>query len=134
MKKRLDNNSDLQDWILKHYLQLAIFNGILVLLVLLRSAGYFEPYLPITINLIYIVSLILSIFLLGMKSKGAYILALGFWFSAAILRIINIEVWAERAAVYSYEALVIGFLLMLFPRFNLLKGFIGKLIFSSEKK
>lgn len=134
MKKRLDNNSDLQDWILRHYLQLAIFNGILVLLVLLRSAGYFEPYLPITINLIYIVSLILSIFLLGMKSKGAYILALGFWFSAAILRIINIEVWAERAAVYSYEALVLGFLLMLFPRFNLLKDFISKLIFSSEKK
>ena len=134
MKKRLSNNSVLQDWILEHYLQLAIFNGVLVLLVLLRSAGYFEPYLPITINLIYIVSLILSIFLLGMKSKGAYILALGFWFSAAVLRIINIEVWAERAAVYSYEALVVGFLLMFFPRFNFLKDFINKLIFSSEKK
>lgn len=123
----------MESWVLRHYLQLAIFNGILLLLVLLRSAGYFEPYLPITINLIYIVSLILSIFLLGMKSRGAYILALVFWLSSAVLRIINIEVWAERSAVYSFEALVTGFLLMLFQIVNLPKDFLGKLNFIFKK-
>lgn len=117
MIKEKDNI--LQEWIIGHYLQLAIFNGVLILLVLLRSAGYFEPYFPITINLIYIISLALSIILLGMKSKGAFILALVFWVLAGFLRIVNIEVWAQRAAVYSYEALVIGLVLMVFERITL---------------
>lgn len=113
------NNSFLQEWIIDHYLQLAVFNGILILLVLLRSASYFEPYFPITINLIYVISLTLSIVLLGMRSKGAFILALVFWVLAGFLRVVNIEVWGQRSAIYSYEALVIGLVLMVFERIEL---------------
>lgn len=133
MIKLENKNNKLETWILKHYLQLAIFNGVLILLVLLRSAGYFEPYLPITINFIFLVSLILSIFLLGMKSRGAFTLSLLFWLSAAILRIVNVEVWAERSALYSYEAFVAGLLLTFFQGFNVTKKLSAKPRFPFDK-
>jgi len=103
----------LKAWINSHYLQLAVFNIYLIILVLLRSAGYFEPYLPITINLIFMSSLILSVFLLNLSTRASVILAVFFWALAAIFRILNIEVWAERAALYSYESLILSIFILM---------------------
>lgn len=100
-------------WIVTHQFQLALFNGFLMLMILLRSAGYFAPFVPITINLIFASALILSVFLLGTNSRGAVSVALIFWVFAFLLRILNIEVWAERAAVYSFEALSLSILLFI---------------------
>lgn len=106
--------SKLKEWIEDHYLQLAIFNGSLILLVLLRSAGYFEPYFTITINAIFVFSILSSIFLFGLSARTAMIFAVFFWLLAALFRVLNIEVWAERTAIYAFEALSLGLLLMIY--------------------
>ncbi len=102
----------LQNWVELHYFQLALFNVVLVILLLLRSAGYFEPYFGITINSIFLIALILSIFILGTRSRGAFAVALTFWLFAAVLKLAKIDVWAERNAIYSFQALVIGVILL----------------------
>lgn len=102
----------LQKWVELHYFQLAIFNVVLVILLLLRSAGYFEPFFGITINSIFLIALVLSIFLLGTRSCGAFTVALIFWLFAAFLKLAKIDVWAERNAIYSFQALVVGVLLL----------------------
>lgn len=103
----------LQNWVELHYFQLAIFNVVLVILLLLRSAGYFEPFFGITINSIFFMALVLSIFLLGTRSRGAFTVALIFWLFAAILKLAKIDVWAERTAIYSFQALVVGVVLLI---------------------
>lgn len=100
---------------------LFIFNALLVLLVLLHSAGYFAPFFPLTINTIVMVSLISSIFLLGTNSKAAFTLTLLFWLFAAFLKIVKIDVWAERTVIYSYEALIVGVFLFIMENTSLIK-------------
>jgi hypothetical protein len=101
-------------WMLKRQFQLILFNVILIVLVLLRSAGYFEPYFPITINSIFYTSLFLAIFLLGAKSKAMFIITIIFWLFTGILRIIEVNIWAERTAIYSYESLLAGVILLIY--------------------
>lgn len=113
-KSRKYEKDKLRLWIAKHYLQLALFNIILIVLVLLRSAGYFEPFFPITINVIFVFSLLLSVLLLGTNVRSAIVVAFVFWILAALFRILNINVWAERAAIYSYEALFVATILLLY--------------------
>lgn len=113
----LDNNFKL--WVQSHYFKIALFNIILILLVLLRSAGYFEPLFPLSINLIVFFSLILAILLLSAGSKSMFIVSLIFWLIATLFKIVNINVWAERAALYSYQALVIGMALVILKDKNL---------------
>lgn len=103
----------LRKWIATHQFQLALFNGFLMLMILLRSAGYFEPFIPLTINLIFASALVLSVFLLDTTSRGAVSIALIFWVIAGLLRVLSIEVWAERAAVYSFEALLLSIFLFI---------------------
>lgn len=102
----------LQIWVEVHYFQLAVFNVILMILLLLRSAGYFDPFFNITINSIFFIALVLSIFLLGTRSRGAFAVALTFWLFAAVLKLAKIDVWAERNAIYSFQALVVGIVLL----------------------
>lgn len=102
----------LQSWVELHYFQLALFNVVLVVLLLLRSAGYFEPFFGITINSIFLIALVLSIFLLGTRSRGAFAVALIFWLFATLLKLVKIDVWAERNAIYSFQSLVVGVLLL----------------------
>lgn len=104
----------LQGWVELHYFQLALFNVVLVILLLLRSAGYFEPYFGITINSIFLIALILSIFLLGTRSKGTFTVALIFWLFAAVLKLAKIDVWAERNAIYAFQGMVIGVVLLIY--------------------
>lgn len=101
---------ELKSWTEKKYFQLAILNVFLIFLVLLKSAGYFDPYFPITINVIVVLGILASILLLRVSSKFPFALAIVFWSFTALFRILNIIPWAERMAIYSYEAFAIGIL------------------------
>src|SRR5688500_5427058 len=68
-----------QIWIENKYFKIALVNIILLMLVLLRSAGYFEPFFTISINFIVFCALILSITLLGLGSRFIFLVALIFW-------------------------------------------------------
>ena len=119
MKKETDTNclinfkKKTRKWIKAHQIGFGLFNVLIMLMILLRSAGYFEPYMTISINLIFIVALLSAIFLLEMRDRGAFGAALVFWFIAGILRVFKIDVWAERAALYTFEALFVGVLLLI---------------------
>lgn len=104
---------ELRKWVELHYLQLALFNVVLVILLLLRSAGYFEPFFGITINSIFFIALVLSIFLLGTRSRGAFTVALIFWLFTALLRLAGINVWAERTSIYVFQAMLVGVILFI---------------------
>lgn len=119
MKKRYFNVlSLLQDWSQERILNLFIFNVVLTMLLLLRSAGYFDPYLPLTINLIILLCLAMSVFLLGLRHKALFIITLLLWLFAAFLTLIGINIWAERAAIYSFEAFTIAFVLFVVAKNN----------------
>lgn len=107
----------LKGWVAAHYFHLAVFNIILIILVLLRSAGYFQPYVPITIHTIILITLILLIFLLGLSSRFLFLLTTLLWIFAAFLKVVGIDVWAERTTVYAYEALIFAVLLLISESF-----------------
>lgn len=107
------NIPQIKSWTAAHYLNLALFNLILIILVLLRSAGYFDPYFPITIHLIVFITLILLVFLLGVNSKFLFVLTCVLWIFVAFLKLVGIDVWAERTSVYAFEVMVVGVTLFL---------------------
>ncbi len=90
------------------------FNLILMILVLLYSAGYFAPYFPITINIIFFISLVLSIFLFKANSQVIFLIAITFLLFGMCLRFLGINIWAERTLIYTYQALCIGVVLVIF--------------------
>ncbi len=111
LKKLLQQGND---WALSHQLQLTIFNLVIILLFVLRSAGYFEPFFPLTVNFIVFFGLFMSIFLLESRSKQFFVVAIMFWSFAAMLRIVDINVWAERTAVYAYQSFFLAMVLFIF--------------------
>lgn len=112
-------NDSFKFWAEAHYFKIALFNIILIFLLLLRSAGYFEPYFLLSINLITFVSMVLSIFLLNSNSRSMFAISLLFWALALFLRVEQIGVWAERSALYSYQALFIGIVLLIYETSDL---------------
>lgn len=114
--------SKIKLWAQERIIGLFTFNAILMLMILLQSAGYFSPFFPLSINTIVMISLISSIFLLGTNSKASFVLALVFWLFASFLKIVKIDVWAERTVIYAYQALMVGLVL-----------FIIETIFSKKK-
>lgn len=109
---------DLQHWSNLHTFRMLIFNTILVFLVLMRSAGYFLPFFEISVNFIVMSMLILSIFLLGSNSRSMFFVAFLFWLFAALMQVLKVDIWAERTAIYTFEALVVGIVLMFFENFR----------------
>lgn len=105
--------ANFQNWVRTRYFQLSLFNILILILVLLRSAGYFEPFFPITINTIVLLGLIISVFLLGVRSKLMFSVALTFWVFASLLKTVKIDVWAERTSVYFFQAFIIGVVLLI---------------------
>lgn len=103
-------NKDFNLWVTKHYFQLALFNIVIILLALLRSAGYFEPYFLLTVNSIVFTGLFLSILLLETESNVLFLVALFFLLFGGILKIFHIDVWAERTIVYSFQAIFVAIL------------------------
>lgn len=105
---------NINKWAKENYVQIGILNSILLLLVLLRSAGYFAPFFPITINFIVLVSIILSAYLFNVHSRVIFVVGLLFWLFASVLKLLKIDIWAERTAIYSYQSLLIGVAMMIF--------------------
>lgn len=97
----------LKKWSISHVGQLVMMNVLLVLLLLLKSAGYFSPYLILTINLIVMFSLVYGVTFLGLSIRGVMSIGLFFWFLSAVLRILKVDIWAERSSVYAFETLLV---------------------------
>jgi hypothetical protein len=106
---------------------LIIFTLFIVFLFLLRSAGYFQPYFPISVNFIIMVAIVLSYFILKIKSKMIFLIGLIFWIFAGFLRTVRIDIWSERTGIYVYESL---FLAVLFNTFEVIinKGIKSKTV------
>ncbi len=101
-------------WVSTHYLQLAVFNALMLLLVLLRSAGYFEPIFLISINFIVFLGLILSVIFLGAKSSIIFATAVFFIILAIPFEVFgSLQVWAERTIIYAFEAIILGLAMLI---------------------
>jgi len=99
-------------WVSSHYVNLAIFNALMVVLVFLHSARYFDPFWTLTINVIFFILLIASVFLLGAGSRTLFLISLAFWIFAGFMKILGVAVWAERITIYVFESFLIGVLLL----------------------
>lgn len=98
-------------WASSHYLNLAIFNILIMVLVLLHSANYFNPFWIISINVIVFLALVIAVLLLGARNRVLFLTSLGFWIFAGIIRVLRVEVWAERISIYAFESFVFAVLL-----------------------
>ncbi len=105
---------NLISWSRENFLGLVVFNILIMSLVMLRSAGYFAPYLYITINSIVILGLVIVSAVLRASSKAVFFIALLFLGFSCFLRILRVDIWAERSSIYAFDALIIGFILLLF--------------------
>lgn len=112
-KYYLQKLQQIKVWAETNIFGLFVLNISIMLLILLRSAGYFAPFFLITINTIVFIALILSVFLLGLRSKGVFLVALILWVFSGLLRALNIDVWAERSAIYMYQSLIVGVALII---------------------
>lgn len=110
---------NLSTWVKKHTLGLYLFNITMMILVLLRTAGYFHPFFLITINFIVFLGLVLSAVLLGVKSSGMYLIAIIFWTLSLFFAMVKIWVWSERSSIYTFDAFVIGTILFLFENLKI---------------
>lgn len=104
---------DFKNWCQENFVGLFILNIVIIFLELLRSAGYFTPYFTITINFIVFVGLVGASIFLRIKSNVILILVLFFWLLALGVKIIHINIWAERVADYAFDALVVGLILFI---------------------
>lgn len=119
MKKDIEKHkdkflSDFYDWTKKYNYRLVAFNLIIIFIFMLRSAGYFQPYFPISVNFIVIVGLLLAVIMLGARAKFIFLSSLLFWIFAGILKLLKIDVWAERSGVYVYEMVFMGIVVFVF--------------------
>lgn len=105
-------NKKFREWADKHLAGLFVFNLLVLLLIMLQSIGYFDPFLKITATLIIVIAMVLSIFLLGVRANGIIILTLLFWSIGFIFKIFKIDIWAERLGIYTFYSL-----LLLLPMF-----------------
>jgi len=100
-------------WAKGNVLGLFIFNAIILAIVLLRSVGYFAPFLPLGVNVVFLIALILAIILFKAGSRFVFSWGLVFWLLAGFFRVVGVEVWAERAGIYTFEALVVGVVMLM---------------------
>lgn len=104
-----DGSDLLQRWVVTRYLHIAVFNTLLLLLILLRSAGYFEPIYLISINFIVMAAILMSVFLLGAQSRTVFAIAILFLLLAVPFRLFgSLHVWSERTVMYAFESVVIA--------------------------
>jgi len=99
-------------WSRNHIGDLALYNLIIIVLVLLHSAGYFHPFFPITINIISLIALVGAIILLGARTNLLFTLSAFFLIFAGLMLILNVRIWADRTMIYMFQSLVLGILLL----------------------
>lgn len=103
-------------WVEKHLAGLFIFNISVILMVLLNTAQYFKPFFYLGINLIFFLSLLFAVLFLGARAKAMFGIALIFLVFSAFLKVVKIDVWADRASIYFYQSFFIGLMLLLILR------------------
>ncbi|MFA5770886.1 MAG: hypothetical protein WC894_05335, partial [Patescibacteria group bacterium] len=95
-------------WSLKNTLGIFLFNIVIIVLVLLHTANYFNPYFFISINVIFFIGFILLPIMLKADYPVLFLFACLFWILSAILKFIKIDVWAERSSIYAFQAFFVG--------------------------
>lgn len=116
----------LKDWAKDNYLQIGIYNISIMIIMLLRSAGYFHPYLVISVNLVVLFALVMAIILFKPRSSLYFFVFLAFWIFAGILKVLEVDIWAERTSVYAFQSLLIAAILFLFENTTWKNSFIKK--------
>ena len=109
----------LSAWGKGRYFELAVFNILLAILVLLHSAGYFSPFWLISINSIIFIMLCISVALLGMRSTAMFTVSFLFLVFSGFMKVVNVAVWAERTSIYVFQALALGILVLFFENFSI---------------
>ena len=99
---------------MEHQLNFFIYNLLIMFLILVHSLGYFHPYFEISANVIIVPAIILGIILIGIRSRHIFFLSTFFWVVAWSFQSLNIEVWAERVSIYTFESLVIGSVMLVY--------------------
>lgn len=110
----LKTRRDINRWAVTHPFGIFLFGVISSLLVLLKSTGYFYPFYQLTVNSIVLISIIISVPLLGIKSRTVFITGILFLIIACIFKIYGVDIWAERTSFYVFELLLIGTILLVF--------------------
>lgn len=110
---------DFEGWVESRSFGLFAFNLVIMLLVLLRSAGYFQPIFLLSINVVVLTGVILSVILLGFRSQELFLIAVAFWFLTGIFKVMRIDYWAERTSIYVFESVAIGVLILVFECVNI---------------
>jgi hypothetical protein len=91
--------TELTHWAKTHILGLFIFNTTVILLTLLNTAQYFKPFYYLGINEIFFISMIMSIFLLGARSRTMFLLSMLFLTFSMFLKVVKVDVWSDRGRV-----------------------------------
>jgi hypothetical protein len=58
-------------------------------------------------------ALIISVPIFKTSNKFFFLVTLIFWLFAGLLKVLKIEVWAERTAIYAFQALFVGVILFI---------------------
>lgn len=95
-------------WSKKNTASLLWLNLMVMVLLLLKSAGYFAPFFLVSVNHIYVLMLLYSIIFLKIRSRELTVLALIFLVISAVLTVFHMDVWAVRSAWYMYQAFLIA--------------------------
>jgi len=103
-------------WVEKNLVGIFIFNLAVVIMVLLNTAQYFKPFFYLGINSIFFLSLILAVMLLGARARAMFIISIIFLLFAAFLKVVKIDVWADRASIYFYQSFFVGLALLLISK------------------
>ena len=111
----------LNKWAQNNLGGLFLYNLIILVLVLLNTAGYFHPYYPITINIISIVALLSAVVLLRARSRFMFTICVVFFVFASILLVLGIRVWADRTMIYVFQSLFIGVVLLFLEETGIIK-------------
>ena len=116
-KYQLGLKRKLAKWSKENLPGILLFNLIVVTLVLLHTANYFLPYFFISINFIFFIGLILTPLILRVGFRALFFSAIWFWLLSALLKLLNIDAWAERSSIYCFQALFVAILVLLLDTF-----------------
>lgn len=105
---------DTEKWAYSNFFSIFIINLILLILFLLHSAGYFDPYFPITVNFVIIVGIFVATILLNLNIQILIVMAGAFWLFAGLLYLLRVNIWAYRTTLYVFQIFVLMIVLLLY--------------------
>jgi len=101
-------------WSINNLPGILLFNLVIIVLVLLRSAGYFQPFFLLSINSIFFIGFILLPIMLKASREALFSIAGFFWLLSALLQLFRVDIWAERSSIYCFQAFFVGSLILFF--------------------